>query len=445
MTAPAGLAILRRPGLGGADTAGLLPAAAAAGAQVRSMLAATMELPAMERPRAMVVVGADVDNDVAFLRALLGRTSPSPIVAAATLPPWVGALDLVVVLAARPDDDLAAEAAGIARRRGATTVVRGAEYGPVAEAAGPSLLPVAVAVPEALAASARWSLLAVVAARSGLGPPVELARTADLLDAIAVACHPAAENFVNPGVNLAEYLGTGTPLLIGCDAIGDAIARHGAHVLADVGGVASSVLTVAHAGSSPALLRRTAAGKDLFADPFSDDTDPAQSVKPLLVSTAAKDAADGRSAQAAADRRVLAGLIFSFPGAMHLDGSADSLPTVSGLPNWSAQDDPSSFGDVREAFSALPVRPADAFSPPPVGAVDAFSPVRARPADAFDAAVAATLRLDFAAVYVGIATGQLVPLDFPDGLGRAGGSRWAVRPAAAGSDLERRQGLSTWS
>ncbi len=224
MTGRAGLAILREPELAAADRAGMLPAAAAAGAQVRSVLAAGRELPRLDRPRAMVVVGDSAQVDVGFLTALIGRGAPAPILALPTVPSWVGPLDLVVVLAARADDERAAQAAAIARRRGAVTVVRGPEHGPVADAAGPSLVIPAVAVPEALASSARWALLTVIAAGSGLGPRVELSRTADLLDATALACHPGAETFLNPGVNIAEYLGDGTPLLIGSDLLADSLA-----------------------------------------------------------------------------------------------------------------------------------------------------------------------------------------------------------------------------
>src|SRR3954469_20754754 len=61
-----GLAILREPQLREADLAGLLPAAAAAGAQVRSVLTAVHELSPLERPRAMVIIGDSADIDVAF-------------------------------------------------------------------------------------------------------------------------------------------------------------------------------------------------------------------------------------------------------------------------------------------------------------------------------------------------------------------------------------------
>lgn len=461
MTSAAGAAILREPGLAEADRAGLLPAAAAAGAQVRSVLAASNDLPPIDRPRAMIVVGPQAVVDAAFLTALVGRTSPAPIVAGLDLPPWVGPLDLVVVLAGHPDDEQAAQAAGIARRRGATVVVRGAEHGPVAEAAGASLLvaPV-VAVPEALAASARWALLTVVAARAGLAPVVELARTADLLDATALACHPGAETFLNPGVNLAEYLADGTGLLIGCDAIADAIAGHGARVLADLGGVATGVMTAAQAASSPALLRRIGRPRDIFADPFDDD-EPAQLVKPLLVSTTAADTS-GRSQQAAADRMALAGMMRSFTGAMHLDGSSDTLPAVAGMPEFQVGTDVdprdtdrrSDLGRSELGRSDLgrrDVGPGDHQRRHAGGHVDErrgpgdSAGSRARPADGFDAAVAACLRLDFTAVYLGIATGQLVPVDFPDGLGRSGGTRWAVRPTTVGDRREREQDVNSWN
>ena len=79
MTPGAGLAVLREPDLGAADRIGLLPAAAAAGAQVRSVLAAADDLPTLDRPRAMVVVGQGAETDAAFLTALAGRSAPAPI------------------------------------------------------------------------------------------------------------------------------------------------------------------------------------------------------------------------------------------------------------------------------------------------------------------------------------------------------------------------------
>jgi hypothetical protein len=119
---------------------------------------------------------------------------------------------------------------------------------------------------------------------------------------------------------------------------------------------------------------------------------------------------------------MLAGLLRSFTGAMHLDGSSDALPAVAGLPDFGAAQD----------------------QDPQLRAADLLAPA-GQPADAFDAALAACLRLDFTAVYLGIAAGQLAPLDFPDGLGRAGGTRWAVRPATVGGAPEREQDVDTWN
>ena len=433
MTAPAGLEALRQPGLAEFDRAGLLPAAAVAGAQIRSVRDSS-DLPQIDRPRAMVVLGSAAAVDTAFLTALVGRGAGAPIVAATALPAWVGALDLVVVLAARVDDDAAAEAGATARRRGATTIVRAADSGPVADAAGPFLFAPVVAVPEALAAPARWALLALVAARAGLGPTVELSRTADLLDATALACHPAVETFLNPGINLAEYLGEGTGLLIGCDLLADAVAGHAARALADLGGVAAGVLTAADAAGSPAVLRRAGAGKDLFSDPFTGG-EPGQLIRPLLVSTTTQGPTQGRPGAAFADRnaadsQVLSAMLRMFPGSMHLDGSSDALPAVGSLPNFSAPEPSAREPSAREPSARESL--AQAATTGSGQGIEGTGSAVTVGADSFDAAVAAVLRLDFAAVYLGIATGQLVPLDFPDGLGRAGGTRWAVRPATVG-------------
>ncbi len=170
------------------------------------------------------------------------------------------------------------------------------------------------------------------------------------------------------------------------------------------------------------MLRRAGAPKDLFADPFDDDDEPAQRVKPLLVSTTPESRhTHADPEQGAADRMMLAGLLRSFTGAMALDGSPDSLPVIAGLPDPGAVPDGGPFPLSGEVA--------------PTG----------QSADAFDAALAACLRLDFAAVYLGMATGQLVPLDFPDGLGRAGGSRWAVRPATVGGARMRDQDTDPWN
>ena len=107
----------------------------------------------------------------------------------------------------------AAEAAAPADRRGASVVVRAAADGPVAAAAGGALLEPHGLGAEALAAAGpadRCSL--TVAAAAGLCPTPDSAAAADQLDAMALACHPSSDFFVNPALTLAEHLTGGTPL-----------------------------------------------------------------------------------------------------------------------------------------------------------------------------------------------------------------------------------------
>lgn len=269
-----GAELLHDPsGLLAADGGRLLPAAATAGAQVRAMSDQLALLPDLERPRALVIASSSVGTEAAMLRALAGPQLAAPIVAVDRIPSWVGSLDTVVVLADQVHDMVAAAAVDTAVRRGATVIVRSAATGPVAAAgaSGAVVLPVPVAVPEALAEHGRLSFLVSIAHGCRLLPAPDLAAWADALDAVALACHPSAEEFVNPAVALAEYLVGSTALLIGADPIGDVLAVLAAESLAQLAGRPAGVLRAQAALASPAVLRRAATAKDdVFADPFDD-------------------------------------------------------------------------------------------------------------------------------------------------------------------------------
>ena len=362
--------LLHRPDeLAAADRAALLPAAAAAGAQVRASGAAVASLRLrVDRPRAFVVVGARAPITAALFAAVAGPRLPVPVLGTAELPGWIGPLDVVVVLAAEPGDASAASAAEVARRRGAAVVVRGAAIGPVAAAAGPDLVIPGVGVPEALGVAGRLSLVAGVAALSGLIPAPDWAQIADLLDQLALASHPGGETFVNPAVGLAEHLSTGVPLLVGADTPADAVAGHGGVVLAEVAGVTAAVLTAADAANGPVLLRRLAAGRDIFADLNDSDDEPgAGPPRPVLISSVPS-----------ADHRGSDSLVAALPGCVRL--SAADLMSGSG------------------------------------------------PADPLARALGLLSRLDFAAVYLSLALGQLPLPDSPDGLARRGSARTGVVP-----------------
>ena len=380
MTGAGGIDLLRDPrALTAADAAGLLPAAGCAGAQVRAVAGQQSFFRRVDRPRALVVIGPTAVTDVALLTALIGSQSPTPVLAAAVLPAWVGPLDLVVVLAARRDDEACARGAAEARRRGAIVHVRGAVDGPVALAAEADLRPVEVAVPEALAAPARLAVLAAAATSAGLLPDQGLERVADLLDVLALAMHPHAASFTNPAVNLAEYLLGSTPVLVGADPLADAVAGHGVDALAELAGIAATVIASGRALMSPMLLSRIGAESDLFADPFE---------------------------------------------------SGEEVPLTRAV----LLSDEGSDGDDRARRGALQrALPRAPLVEPVVESGD--------PATPLGRALACLIQLDMAAVYLGVAYGQRRPPDHPEGLGRSGGALWAVRaPTVETGSAARRPG-----
>lgn len=423
-----------------ADTAALLPSAALAGAQVRSGAEQVAGLPPFDRPRALVVVGASAGLDAALLTALIGDRSAAPVVASPTLPGWIGPLDIVVVFAAAVDDMAAAEAAAQASRRGARLVVRGPQEGPVAAAAGAALLDPQISLTEALAAPGRLALLAAVAAAAGLYQRPDFAAAAEQLDAMAMACHPTSEFFVNPGLTLAEHLSSGTPLFIGTDPVADALAAHATRALAGLAGFAAGWLGSGQAAGSPPVLARASsrggaaggrsgpAGADLFWDPYDDD--PAggtagQQIAPVLVigPAAASTVPGGMGAG-------LVGAGFAGPGLAGSAAPAGELPFGSGPPVPRSPLAAALEAALPRAMcigpDELPLTTEAGYEQPAPGV-----PQR----DAFTWTVSMLNRIDFAAVYLGLLTMARAPLDSPDGLGRRGRSAshlpGAGRPAAA--------------
>ena len=408
-----------------ADTAGLLPAAALAGAQVRSTAERLDSWPQFDRPRALVVVGAGAAVDAALLSALIGENAAAPVVAATTLPGWVGALDIVVVLASAVDDMASAETAAAAARRGARVLVRCAAEGPVAAAAGGSVLAPQVSVTEALAATARLTVLAAVASSAGLYPRPDFAAAADQLDALAMACHPSSEFFVNPALTLAEHLSTGTPLLIGTDPVADALAAHACRSLAGLAGCAAAWLSSGQAaGSPPVLARATGRGGagNPFWDPYENGGEQGQQISPVLVVGPAGHSAAGP-----------------------LTGSG--LQPIDAVPFGSGPSGGPRSPLAAALESALPRAmcigpeelPERAESDPGPGPVP---PALQR--DAFTWTVAMLSRIDFAAVYLGLTAAARPPVDAPDGLGRPGRTTH-YRPPTGGTSAWTERESDSWS
>ena len=97
-------------GLLAADRGGLLRGASMAGAQVRATAAAVaegaLESVAGDPPRTVIWVAGRGNAETAgsILAAALGGSAAAPIVVCAEAPPWIGALDLLVVAGDDPGD-----------------------------------------------------------------------------------------------------------------------------------------------------------------------------------------------------------------------------------------------------------------------------------------------------------------------------------------------------
>ncbi|PXY21088.1 hypothetical protein [Prauserella muralis] len=274
-----------------ADGAGLLRACAMAGAQVRATIEAAAELGLSERldigrPRSLVlVIRPGVSRSAALLlNALLAHSSPVPVVLADAVPPWIGALDVVLAHTDDPYDmDLAASLERAARY-GATVVLSAPPDGPVASSiAGRGLLiaPRVLVAPELAFARA---LTAGLLTANTLGLLVaDVDGLADRLDNEAERGHPAHESFVNPAKALALRIADHTPLLWGLDQAAVAVGHHGAYALGAHAAMVCDVADYRQAMARPALHRvaaENAGNRNIFADP---DDSPAEAPPPRVL------------------------------------------------------------------------------------------------------------------------------------------------------------------
>jgi glucose/mannose-6-phosphate isomerase len=229
------------------DAGGMLPAVAGSAAQVReaATLAAEAGFEALADgppPRAIVVTGmggSAISGDV--LAALLADGPAVPVVVhrGYGLPPWVSALDLVVAVSCSGRTEETLSAAEEARRRGVALIGIGAGDSPlqtIVERGRGLHVPVDVAgrMPRA----SLWSLavpLLVAVDRLGLHPfPAELFEAAARrLEAVASACRPDSDLFINPAKELAVALSGSLPMIWGTSAVTGVAARRLASQLAE--------------------------------------------------------------------------------------------------------------------------------------------------------------------------------------------------------------------
>ena len=232
-------------GLLAADRDALLRAASMAGAQVRATAAALDEgelasLQSDQPPRTVIWVSGRGNAEAAgsLLAAALGGSVAAPIVVAPEVPPWIGALDVLVVAGDDPGDPALVSAAATGVRRGARVVVVAPYEGPLRDAtAGRSVaLAPRVWVPDEFGFS-RY-LAAGLATLHVVDPGlrVDLSELADELDAEALRNSAARELFTNPAKALAQRMSGSEVVMAADNAATLVLARH----------VVSVMLRVAH-------------------------------------------------------------------------------------------------------------------------------------------------------------------------------------------------------
>lgn len=290
-------------GLLAADREGLLRAAAMAGAQVRATAAALDEgvlepLRSGQRPRTVIwVAGRGVAETAGtMLATAFGASIGAPVVVAAEAPPWIGALDVLVVAGDDPGDPALVNAAATGVRRGARVAVVAPYEGPLRDATagravalGPRLwVPDEFGLARYLAAG--LAILEVV----DTGLQVDLSELADELDAEALRNSAAREVFTNPAKALAGRMTDRDVVLAGDNATTLALARHGAAVTLRVAqqtvaavGLADVLVALRNGFGRPAA---TDYATSIFHDEELDGPLPARA-RTLVLTTEADHAA----------------------------------------------------------------------------------------------------------------------------------------------------------
>lgn len=276
-------------GLLGADRDGLLRATAMAGAQARATAAALEEgdldsLRSDTPPRTVVWVGGrgTAETAGAMLAAALGPSTSAPIVVASEVPPWIGALDVLVIAGDDPGDPALVSAAASGVRRGARVAIIAPSEGPLRDVGAGR----AVMLSPRLWVPDDFGLIRYLAAGLATlhavdpGVRIDLFALADELDAEALRNSPARDLFTNPAKALAERMTGRRVVLAGDTAATLVLARHGASMalrlaqepVAAVG--LADALTALHIGPGP--MAGPDFGISLFHDEEIDGPRPAR-------------------------------------------------------------------------------------------------------------------------------------------------------------------------
>jgi Bacterial phospho-glucose isomerase C-terminal SIS domain len=250
--------------LAGGDA--ILRRLAEAGARVRREAADSAEpkaqLQGVPRPRAVIAAG----TEARFIRAMLEPVCPVPFVAWPThgLPGWVGALDLVVVMASESAPAGLIATVHEAVRRGSQLLIACPQPSMISEHAASRstiVLPTATADPLAAAIVVLDSLHT-----AQLGPEVHPQSVANAMDQVAEECSPFADVSENPAKDLAMGLADAQPLVWG----GSVLAARASRRLAEALRAASGRAALAADADALMPILDSTPPRDPFADPFED-------------------------------------------------------------------------------------------------------------------------------------------------------------------------------
>ncbi len=288
-----------------ADRDGLLHSAALAGAQARSVAEAVSEgvLDVLGglRPRSVVIVfgsTATARSAAELVIATIAGRIDVPIVAAPTLPGWIGPLDVVVIAGDDAGDMALADAAARSVRRRAEVVVVAPLEGPLRDA----LLGNGIDLSPRLRVDSRFRMIgfvcALVAVLGSLtevrftGRSPDLSALADRLDEEAASGHPGRETFHNSTKLLAGRFGSGTPVIAGDSPAGSVVAEHSARQLFAVSGIVCATANLVGAVQVVrAAAERTGVGVEdaIFYDPEFDGPPPATVPRVFVVTTSRRE------------------------------------------------------------------------------------------------------------------------------------------------------------
>jgi glucose/mannose-6-phosphate isomerase len=273
------------------DASQMLRAVATSAAQVRRGATASLDagLDALrrgDRPRAVVVAGmggSGIAGDV--LAALAAPSSPAPVVVhrGPGLPGWVGAADLVIAVSCSGTTAETLSATDEAVRRGSRLIGVSAADSLLAGRCLQAHAPNVTVLPELAPRSSFWALVTPVAIACSrlslvdLGPDDgALEAAATRLEAVAEACRPDRESFVNPAKTLALELADALPMAWGAGQMGGVAAYRFACQLAENAKrpAVAGALPEAHHNQVVTFDGPLAGGsseQDLFRDRADDD------------------------------------------------------------------------------------------------------------------------------------------------------------------------------